>query len=193
MTPEERQRRREEFLKNMTPEQRERFEARMREGGGRGSGGFGPGGPGGSGAGNQDGRDRSEGARSNQSARTGAGAQTPSQSRTMASGATTIDSLFGPLPVVETRGTAWLYVNKQLKMVRLRLGITDGTFTEVLNEEELQPNMEVVTMMTTGLETRTAPGQGGSQNPLMGPQRGGPGGRGPSGGGGGGGGGRGRG
>jgi hypothetical protein len=106
----------------------------------------------------------------------------------MSSGATTIDSLFGPLPVVETRGTAWLYVNKQLKMVRLRLGITDGTYTEVINEEELQPGIEVVTMMTTGLEPRTAtPGQGGSQNPLMGPQRGGPGGRGPGGGGGGGG------
>jgi hypothetical protein len=40
-------------------------------------------------------------------------------------------------------------------------------------------------MMTTGLEQRTVPGQGGSQNPLMGPQRGQPG-RNPGGGGGGG-------
>ena len=187
MTPEERQRRREEFLKNMTPEQRERFEARMREGGGRG--GFG----GGNRGENQAGAGQGPGARQNQNARAGGNSQTQSQSRTLASGATTIDSLFGPLPVVETRGMAWLYVNKQLKLVRLRLGITDGTFTEVLNDEELQPNTEVVTMMTTGLETRTTPGQGGSQNPLMGPQRGGPGGRGPGGGGGGGGGGRGRG
>jgi HlyD family secretion protein len=159
MTPEERQRRREEMLKNMTPEQRERFEARMRERGGQRSG-----------------------AAANQTAAGGTSAAA-AQSRTMSSGATTIDSLFGPLPTVETRGTAWLYVNKQLKMVRLRLGITDGTFTEILNEEELQPNMEVVTMMTTGLETRTTPGQGGGQNPLMGPQRGGR----PGGGGGGGG------
>jgi HlyD family secretion protein len=158
MTPEERQRRREEMLKNMSPEQRERFEARMRE------------------------RDSQRGG-ANQSAGSRSGAQ-PQASRTLTSGATTIDSLFGPLPTVETRGAAWLYVNKQLKMVRLRLGITDGTYTEVLNEEELQPNMEVVTMMTTGLETRTTPGQGGGQNPLMGPQRGG---RGPGGGGGGGG------
>ena len=187
MTPEERERRREEFLKNMTPEQRERFEARMREGGGRG--GFGDGNRGE----NQTGAGQGQGARQNQNARAGGSSQTQPQSRTLASGATTIDSLFGPLPVVETRGMAWLYVNKQLKLVRLRLGITDGTFTEVLNDEELQPNTEVVTMMTTGLETRTTPGQGGSQNPLMGPQRGGPGGRGPGGGGGGGGGGRGRG
>jgi hypothetical protein len=164
MTPEERRRRREEMLKNMTPEQRERFEARMRER-----------------EGERGGANPTAGGRA---------AGQPQQSRTLASGATTIDSLFGPLPTVETRGAAWLYVNKQLKMVRLRLGITDGTYTEVLNEEELQPNMEVVTMMTTGLETRTTPGQGGGQNPLMGPQRGG---RGPGGGGGGGGGGRGRG
>ena len=153
MTPEERQKRREEMLKSMTPEQRERFEARMRE---RGRGGAAPA----------------------PAARSGA-AET---SRTMSSGATTIDSLFGPLPVVESRGSAWLYVNNQLKMVRLRLGVSDGTYTEIINDEELQPNMEVVTMMTTGLEQRTVPGQGGSQNPLMGPQRGQPG-RNPGGGG----------
>ena len=180
MTPEERQRRREEMLKNMTPEQRERFEARLREREGRGSTDAPQGLGGGANRGTQSGGTTTRNSR-------GGGAATPSQSRTMASGATTIDSLFGPLPVVETRGTAWLYVNNQLKMVRLRLGITDGTYTEVLNEEELQPTMEVVTMMTTGLESRATPGQGGGQNPLMGPQRGGPGGRGPGGGGGGGG------
>ena len=42
-------------------------------------------------------------------------------------GATTIDSLFGPLPVVESRGTAWQSENKQLKPIRLRLGVSDGT------------------------------------------------------------------
>jgi HlyD family secretion protein len=158
MTPEERQRRREEMLKNMTPEQRERFEARMRE---REAAGGEAGGGGRRNAGPQLGQNQGSGS--------------DSQSRTLSSGATTIDSLFGPLPVVETRGMAWLYVNKQLKPVRLRLGISDGTFTEIINDEELQPNMEVVTMMTTGLEQRTVPGQGGNQNPLMGPQRGGPG------------------
>jgi HlyD family secretion protein len=169
MSPEERQRRREEFLKNMTPEQRERFEARMRERQGAEAGSAPAGGE-----------------------RGGGRATATPESRTLSSGATTIDSLFGPLPVVETRGMAWLYVNKQLKPVRLRLGISDGTFTEVINDDELQPTMEVVTMMTTGLETRTVPGQGGNQNPLMGPQRGGPGRPGGGPGGGGGGGGRGR-
>ena len=184
MSPEERQRRREEMLKNMTPEQRERFEARMRErqGGANSSQGAAAG-SGGEGRGRQNASPQPD---RNQAA------DSSIQSRTLASGATTIDSLFGPLPVVETRGMAWLYVNKQLKPVRLRLGISDGTFTEVINDEELQPTMEVVTMMTTGLETRTVPGQGGNQNPLMGPQRGGPGRPGGGGAPGGGGGGRGR-
>jgi hypothetical protein len=96
----------------------------------------------------------------------------------MASGATTIDSLFGPLPTVESRGMAWLYENKQLKMLRLRLGITDQTYTEILNPEDVPEGAEVVVNMNTGLEPRaTTPGQN-QGNPLMGPQRGGPGGRG---------------
>ena len=134
MTPEERQRRREEMLKNMTPEQRERFEARMREGrragsaAGRRRARRWPGGRNGS---SQRGNQRRPQQRPRQP-----------QSRTMASGATTIDSLFGPLPVVETRGMAWLFVNKQLKMVRLRLGITDGTFTEVINERSSSPTLK---------------------------------------------------
>jgi hypothetical protein len=131
----------------------------------------------------------------NGGSRGGRQANAPSQggtaSRTMASGATTIDSLFGPLPVSETRGTVWQYENKQLKPIRLRLGITDQNFTEVLNDSDVPPNAELVVTMTTGLETRTQPGQNQQNNPLMGPQRGGPGGRGGGGGGGGGRGGRG--
>ena len=103
------------------------------------------------------------------------------------SGATTIDALFGPLPEVETRGRAWLYMDKKLKPVALRLGVSDGTFTEVLSGE-LQQGQEVVTSMVTGLEPKTAVPAGGANanNPLMGPQRGGQGGgRGPGGGGGG--------
>jgi HlyD family secretion protein len=92
----------------------------------------------------------------------------------------TIDALFAPLPAVESRGRAWLFMNHELKPVNLRLGISDGTNTELLSGE-LQPNMELVTGVTGLGSTRTLPGQGGSGNPLM------PGGRGPGGFGGGGG------
>ena len=176
MTPEERRKRMEERLAQMSPEERERFQARMREGGG-GRGGFG---------GTRDARQAGSNA-AQAGNRGGRGGQTASLGAS-AQGATTIDSLFGPLPVVESRGTAWLYENKQLKPVRLRLGVSDGTHTEILNENELPANTEVVTSMTTGLEQRNPTQQNQQNNPLMGPQRGGPG-RG----GGGGGGGRGRG
>jgi HlyD family secretion protein len=94
--------------------------------------------------------------------------------------AETIDALFAPLPPVESRGRAWLFVEHQLKSVNLRLGITDGTNTELLSGD-LQQNAEVVTGMTGVGTTRTTSTGGGTGNPLM------PGGRGPGGFGGGGG------
>ena len=86
--------------------------------------------------------------------------------------AQTIDALFAPLPPVESQGRAWLYIDKQLKPVRLRLGITDGTNTELLGGE-LQPATELVTGVIMGGTRPTAAGAGAG-NPLL-PQRGGPG------------------
>jgi hypothetical protein len=100
--------------------------------------------------------------------------------------AQTIDALFAPLPPVETRGRAWLFINRQLIPKNLRLGVSDGTNTELLSTE-LTQGMEVVTGVTGLGTTRTLPGQGNPLNPMM------PGGgRGPGGGFGGQGGGRGR-
>jgi hypothetical protein len=92
--------------------------------------------------------------------------------KSTAQSADTIDQLFAPLPPVESRGRAWLYMDKQLKPVQLRLGITDGTNTELLSGE-LQPGMELVTgVILSGSSARpTAASANG--NPLM------PGGRGP--------------
>jgi HlyD family secretion protein len=200
MTPEERRKRMEERMANMTPEERERFQARMKEreaqGGGRGGFGGGPvggqpgfsgdrgnvgGGPGGgrntngnsAGAG-RSGRDLGRGMTGNVTAGT-----------SITSGHATIDSLFGPLQMTETRGRAWLYENKQLKSVNLRLGVSDGTYSELI-DGDLKEGQEVVVNMVTGLEPVARPGQQGTGNPLMGPQRGGPGGPGGRGGGGGG-------
>jgi HlyD family secretion protein len=88
--------------------------------------------------------------------------------------AQTIDALFAPLPPVMSRGRAWTFTGGQLKIVNLRLGISDGTNTELLSDE-LQENAEVVTGVTGLTPTRNAPAQGGTGNPLM-PGRGGPGG-----------------
>jgi HlyD family secretion protein len=182
MSPEERQRRTQERMANMTPEERVRWQARMREGGSNRQGGGGRGGqtnaqPQGAGR-----RDMSRGI---------AGGVTGGSA--VESGASTIDSLFAPLPVIETSGRVWLFTSKQLRPVRIRTGVSDGTFSELLDGELLE-GQEVVVNLTTGLEQQQRPGQQGSQNPLMGPQRGGPNQRGGPGGGSGGpgGGGRGR-
>jgi HlyD family secretion protein len=87
-------------------------------------------------------------------------------------GAETIDALFAPLPPVESRGRLWLYMNKQLKPVSVRLGITDGTNTELL-EPDLQVGTPIVTGIVLGGARTTS--TSGSGNPLM-PGRGGPGG-----------------
>jgi hypothetical protein len=90
-----------------------------------------------------------------------------------AQSAQSIDALFAPLQPVESRGRVWVYVDKQLKPLNLRLGITDGTNTELLSGD-VQQGMDVVTTIS-GMNTTTrttAPGSTG--NPLL-PQRGGPG------------------
>ena len=149
MTPEERRRRLDERMANMTPEERERIQRLREQGGGRSAQATGR-------------RDVTRGIAGGVSA-----------GSAVASGATTIDALFAPLPSVETRGRVWIYVDKQLKPVNLRLGISDGTFTEVITGG-LAEGQEVVVNMVTGLEQRPTPGQGQSgNNPLMGPQRGG--------------------
>ena len=182
MTPEEREARRkqmEERMKNMTPEERAAMQQR---GGGRGGfqrgGDTAAAGQGGRGsnpsaAGNRQsaGNRQGTGARDNQAAGTGRLATTT---------ATTVDALFAPLVPTEGRGRVWLLVNKQLKLVNVRTGISDGTWTEIIeggDASQLQPETHVVTNVVTGLEPAARPGQqnpGGS--PLMPQGRGGQGG-----------------
>jgi HlyD family secretion protein len=143
-----------ERFKNMSPDEQTQFIARMKERGGDTSA-FdaalkAPGAPG------------------------KATGKAPSTAKAAAPAAGTIDALFAPLPTVETRGNAWLCVrcdtpNKELKRVNLRLGITDGTQTELISGE-LQPDQEVVTGVIVG-NVRATPQAGGQGNPLL-PQQG---------------------
>jgi hypothetical protein len=158
MTPEERRKRMEERLAGMSPEERERFQQRMAQGGSRGRAGAAPG------------------------ERQGRPPQTEQTGSAIANTeATTIDALFAPLTVTEGRGRLWLFVNKQLKAVNVRTGISDGTWTEILDngdDPQLQPGADVVTNVVTGLEVQPRPGQQNpGSSPLM-PQRGNRGGRG---------------
>lgn len=86
-------------------------------------------------------------------------------------GATTIDALFGPLPRTESAGRVWVYADRQLRPIRLRIGISDGQVSEVL-DGELQAGQELVTNLATAA-TATRPAATNAF-PFGQPQRGGP-------------------
>jgi HlyD family secretion protein len=144
-----------ERFKTMSPDEQKQFIARMKERGGDTS--------------------------AFEKEMSGAGAAKKS-TKSPTQSATTIDALFAPLPVVESRGRAWLFIDHQLKPVNLRLGISDGQYTEVLGTE-LADTAEVVTGVTGLAPTRNTPQPQGTGTPFT-PGRGGPGGPGGPGGGG---------
>jgi HlyD family secretion protein len=65
----------------------------------------------------------------------------------------TIARLFATSPQTDATGRVWLYVNRQLKPQAIRVGITDGTFTE-LRGGDLQDGTQVVTGILTGGSSR---------------------------------------
>jgi HlyD family secretion protein len=81
----------------------------------------------------------------------------------------TVDQFFEPLERPTTSGTVWMIEDRQLKPVSVKLGITDGTWTEVL-DNTLQPGDQVVTniLLPATLHKPAAP----ANNPLMPPSRG---------------------
>jgi hypothetical protein len=185
MTPEERQKRMQERLASMTPEEREAFFQRMRDRGidpnNVGASFRGPGGPGGPGG---------PVAPAAPASAVPTAPRRPARQQTGQPSAPqtgqTIDQLFGPLPITESFGRVWLFVANQLKSERLHLGITDGTYTELLSGS-IQPGQDLVTAVVTPAQAAAS----ANRSPLMpgGPGMGGrpPGGSFPGGGGGGGG------
>jgi hypothetical protein len=156
--PAERRQRFMERMQSMSPEEREQFLARMR------ARGIDP--------------QSFTGGESRPAAPVGAGtsaraAQSARPPALTATTAQTFDSLFGPLPPTESSGRVFLFINNQLKPVRVRLGISDGNFTELLSND-LQPGTEVVTTVTLSNQSSNS---AAGRSPLMGPSRPGPGGR----------------
>lgn len=106
-----------ERMRSMTPEQRAEFFAARRGAGAPGGGGRG--GP--AAARRRTGRE--------------AGPAVPTVDR----GARTIDALFAPLEVAETTGRVWVMDGGRLSPVEVRLGVTDGTATELLGAAGRRP------------------------------------------------------
>ncbi len=84
--------------------------------------------------------------------------------------ATTFDALFGPLTQTESFGQVWLNADGKLQRVRLRLGISDGQQSELIQafDGQLQEGSEVVTNVITGSVRQTATPQGGAGFPGLG-------------------------
>ena len=177
-----------ERMAAMTPAEREAFIARMKERGiDPNNPSAGRGGQGGGRGGGRGGADANAAP-----AQGGLAAMTAAKP-----GAQTIDQLFGALPTVVRNGTVWVgFPDKpgtaaKLTSVRVRTGITDGTWTELVSAEpDLVVDQELVSnVMTPAMVAAAAnrsPGQQqnngrGQQNQNPFQQGGGGGGRGPGG------------
>jgi HlyD family secretion protein len=172
-------------LANMTPEQRQ---ALMRMTAGR------TGGRGGNAGGRQGGgaRGQGAGARGQGGARGQEPAAVPTNEQRDAG---KIDELWAPVQRQETRATVWKWdeAKKELTQINVRLGVSDGSWNELLAVTTPGVELKVGDQLVTGVilpasMRQTAPG-GQQSNPFANPggqQRGMPGGGMPPGGGGGG-------
>ncbi len=149
-----------ERLAAMTPEERERALERMR------ARGFTPPGEAQAPASAQAAGGRGQGAGTANRPRENTSRTTP----TPAAGATTFDALFAPLVATESFGQVWLNAGGKLQRVRLRLGITDGQQTELIQafDGEISEGTEVVTSVLTGAVRQTPTPQGGNAFPGLG-------------------------
>ena len=150
-----------ERMAQLSPEERDAFFAQRRAAGG---GGAGFGGPGGRRSPQGDGRRRPSNVTDTPSI--------PAVER----GATTIDALFGPLPVTESRGQVWVLDGDRLQEVRIRLGVTDGTATELLGvgrmsrddwPDGLTSGTQLVTNITTPQGDAAPQAGAGGGSPLI--------------------------
>ena len=140
-----------ERTQNMPPEERERMRQQFGGGDGRGGGDGGRSGQGGPGG------ERRRQAAANQ------GPTIPAVER----GARTIDALFAPLPPTTSTGRLWLFDGVALQPMQVGLGITDGSFSELLSGD-IASGAELVTGVTIGDEGPGRPAGGGAvSSPLI--------------------------
>ena len=137
---------------SMTPEQRQAMMERFARNGGTGRGGGGRGG-------NQGQGGRGQGAG-------GRGAR-PTPPPAVQGGTDKIDAHWAPVVPTNTSGSVWTWneAAKELKQHQLRLGVSDGTFTQLISGD-VKPGDQLVTGVILPASMRaTTPG-----NPLLGNQ-----------------------
>ena len=72
----------------------------------------------------------------------------------------------GPLPPTESTGRVWVYDGVELTAAQVRLGTTDGSFTELLSGS-VEVGAELVTGVITGNEGPSRSGGRPAANPFM--------------------------
>jgi hypothetical protein len=158
-----------ERMANMTPEERQQFIERMRARGfdpeaviaGRGgaapASSSEPGSGRGAGAGATAGKGW-QGATAGDARASGRRSQSQTAPQPVdalrTSSATTIDALFGPLPPTESFGQVWVSQNGKLARLPLRVGITDGQQTELI-QGDVKEGEDVVTSVVTAAQRAT--------------------------------------
>ena len=124
--------------------------------------------------GDGDGRGGRDGGRSGQSGRGGeqrrrAAANQEPAIPAVERGARTIDALFAPLPPTTSTGRLWLFDGVALQPMQVGLGITDGSFSELLSGD-IASGAELVTGVTIGDEGPGRPAGGGAASSPLIPQ-----------------------
>jgi HlyD family secretion protein len=132
---------------NLTPEQLQAMRDRFAAGGGRTGGGRGGGGRGGQNAAPGASQGRGGGGRAQQAA--------PVSTQE----GNKIDEYFQPIPRAEQRQTVWTWdeAKKELKQIQIRVGVTDGTFSELISGD-IKVGDELVTGIILPRAAVTAPG-----------------------------------
>ena len=85
-------------------------------------------------------------------------------------GASTIDALFAPIEVVETTGQVWLLSNDVLTPISVTLGATDGTSSELVDDQTTGRTLTNGSILITNITTpATSSGRttGRNTSPLM--------------------------
>ncbi len=141
-----------ERTQNMPPEERERMGQQF----------------GGGGGGGRDGGRSGQGGRGGEQRRQAAANQEPTIPA-VERGARTIDALFAPLPPTTSTGRLWLFDGVALQPMQVRLGITDGSFSELLTGD-IASGAELVTGVTIGDEGPGRPAGGGAASSPLIPQ-----------------------
>ena len=140
----EQRRQLQERIQNLSPEEREEM---RRQFAGRGGNRSGRGGP---------------GSAPRRRAATNPEPTVPATER----GATTIDALFGPLPPTVSTARVWLYDGQRITPADIRLGITDGSYSELLRGE-IEAGTQLVTGITTPNDGQPRASGGAPSSPLI--------------------------